>query len=862
MAQYNAGEARATYALDITQFEASVARVKARYAELAALQKQAATPPPQLPGLTLPAARAPAVPRTPPGGVPSAAPAIDAAGRAAAQTEKDILRYASSLAGAQRAQGDLSGAVQTYRTALSQLTPNTIEANRATAGLARAQRDLENSARSGAGGLNSLNTALGVVGSIAAAAGIARATGALVQLGAQAQQTDARFQQLARQTGTTGDLFLTALRQASGGAISDTNLQLDAMKANLLGVGRTAEDLGPLLAIARDRAQQMGITVDFAFDSLVTGLGRGSRLILDNIGVIVKVEEVNEKYAKSVGKTVAALTEEEKKQALVNEVLRQGNETIAATGGALDLTNTKIERVNANLDNLKARAGGGLANLFSPAIEGAARLTGGAQDQAVAFESLRQSQSGFFGSLVAGLPVFGQVISSGQNTAQSIRLIAPATVEAAQATHALSQSARQAGDSSIYQSQAMVNAVAAVQAARIAADEHAQALTEETQKTLAAAQKTNELRAFQADLASIAGAVARGHITSGDAALTLVSKYHLAADAARDLLSAQIAVSGAQGVIAGKSLDEARDRREQLRDRQAGSVAQLTQLRQQRDATNEALAAQTLAIGTDKAKLGVLQSQLDTQRRLHGAQSAEAIQAETALKIEQNRQAEAAKRGRAGGASKGLDALTRDTLNLTDSTADRLTEVNRLLAGGNLTQHQRNQLLIEQQNLQEKIADEQERANRAALDARIGANEDAKKRILEVGELDEARRASRSKDSRVAELGRLKEERIQLEQQKRAADIARDLRTAGVAQPASGAPGAGGAAVSAPSVQAILPPIQQALASAPPQQVVINLGPIVVDAATGKITAPAPTDPAVVLNLLQRAIAQQTRAGL
>lgn len=319
--------------------------------------------------------------------------------KSAAAAERDTLRYATAMAQAQRATGDTAGAVETMRAAVGQLTPNTIEAHQATTRLAQAEQALQKELSGGASlaqqfGSSLSSSLMGIVGP-AAAAGVAigalSKAGELIQLGAQAEQTRARFNQLAAQAHTTGDAMMVSLRQMSGGTISDTNLQLAAMKANILGVAKNADQLGPLLAIARDRAQQMGISTEFAFDSLVTGLGRGSRLILDNIGVMVKEGEVNAAYAASVGKSVSALTDQEKKQALVNEVIRQGNETIAQTGGALDGTATRLERVNTNLANIKANVGSGLANLFDPAIEGLARVTSGSEGQAQALQSLENA---------------------------------------------------------------------------------------------------------------------------------------------------------------------------------------------------------------------------------------------------------------------------------------------------------------------------------------------------------------------------------------------------------------------------------------------------------------------------------------
>ena len=82
--------------------------------------------------------------------------------------------------------------------------------------------------------------------------------------------------------------------------------------------------------IARTKAKNMGITTTQAYNDIVTGLGRGSAMILDNLGIVVNSTEANEEYAKSIGKTAAQLTDAEKKQALINNVVSDGRKEMQA----------------------------------------------------------------------------------------------------------------------------------------------------------------------------------------------------------------------------------------------------------------------------------------------------------------------------------------------------------------------------------------------------------------------------------------------------------------------------------------------------------------------------------------------------
>jgi hypothetical protein len=65
----------------------------------------------------------------------------------------------------------------------------------------------------------------------------------------------------------------------------------------------------------------MGISATQAFNDIVTGLGRMSPLILDNLGITVDLEATMKRYAETLGKTSDALTDTERKQALVNAVI-------------------------------------------------------------------------------------------------------------------------------------------------------------------------------------------------------------------------------------------------------------------------------------------------------------------------------------------------------------------------------------------------------------------------------------------------------------------------------------------------------------------------------------------------------------
>jgi len=119
--------------------------------------------------------------------------------------------------------------------------------------------------------------------------------------------------------GKTADILLTDLKIASRSMVSDFQLMASANKALQLGISQS--QLPALMEVARVRAKVMGLTVTQAFNDITTGIGRQSKLILDNLGIIVSLQTAYENYAEELGKTVDQLDEFEKKAALTNAVL-------------------------------------------------------------------------------------------------------------------------------------------------------------------------------------------------------------------------------------------------------------------------------------------------------------------------------------------------------------------------------------------------------------------------------------------------------------------------------------------------------------------------------------------------------------
>lgn len=209
-----------------------------------------------------------------------------------------------------------------------------------------------------------LNRGLSGIGAIAGAgaivAGLQQIGAAIDEIarrGAVFEQLDSVLDSYAESVNQVGDAFVSAGRKASAGTIADYELVLNANRALQFEVAKTSDQYAKLIELATALGRAQGISDTQALEYLTTGIARESRLILDNLGLIIDLDDATKKYADSLGKKSNELTTSERKQALLNAAFEQGQTAIAANRAAADSAATSFERFDASVVNLKDNMG-------------------------------------------------------------------------------------------------------------------------------------------------------------------------------------------------------------------------------------------------------------------------------------------------------------------------------------------------------------------------------------------------------------------------------------------------------------------------------------------------------------------------
>jgi len=190
------------------------------------------------------------------------------------------------------------------------------------------------------GNITAVSKKMATAGVVAFGA-ISVAVGKTVKDATKFESLKVSFDAMTDKMGIAGGELVKKLQEASAGTVNSTDLMLASNKAMALGVASNMGDFTELMEVARLKGRQMGLDTTQAFNDLVTGIGRGSPLILDNLGITIKLGQAQEDYAKSLGKTTAELTDNEKKEALKFAVMEEARKQLKEAG---ELTLTYAEQ--------------------------------------------------------------------------------------------------------------------------------------------------------------------------------------------------------------------------------------------------------------------------------------------------------------------------------------------------------------------------------------------------------------------------------------------------------------------------------------------------------------------------------------
>ena len=168
-----------------------------------------------------------------------------------------------------------------------------------------------------------------------------------------------------RAAGENLPLIVEGLKEITGAALSTEA----AMRAVAVGTsaGFDQGQLEGLTSVARGASLALGRDMGDAMDRLVRGAAKLEPEILDELGIMVRLDDVASEYATTLGKTANELTQFEKRMAFTNAIIDQGTVKFGALSQSIDAN--PYDKLAATFNNL-TKEGLNLLNSFLGPIAG------------------------------------------------------------------------------------------------------------------------------------------------------------------------------------------------------------------------------------------------------------------------------------------------------------------------------------------------------------------------------------------------------------------------------------------------------------------------------------------------------------
>ena len=262
--------------------------------------------------------------------------------------------------GAKQAAGDISkvGAAQTDLTKKQGLSA------RATTRQANASANVSRQFSAQASGLGGLVSAY--AGAAANIFAITMAFNAL-ERAARVEATIQGVQTLAASVGENGDKVIAKIQQITQGQVSMGEAASAAALA--LSAGMDLTQIAGLTEAATKASKALGRDLTDAMNRVFKGAAKVEPELLDELGIIVRVDDAVQKYAESLNKTASSLTAFERAQAFTNAIIDQSTSKYADIDVASQTSIKSFEQLSASVADIATQLGGLLAGALGPVVE-------------------------------------------------------------------------------------------------------------------------------------------------------------------------------------------------------------------------------------------------------------------------------------------------------------------------------------------------------------------------------------------------------------------------------------------------------------------------------------------------------------
>ena len=218
-------------------------------------------------------------------------------------------------------------------------------------------------------------------------------------------------------TGQSLDLVAKRLQETTGNAVSFEQAMRTAALSTSAGFGTT--EMEGLTRVAKGASLALGRDMGDALDRLTRGAIKLEPEILDELGIMVRLDDATEAYAATLGKTAGSLTRFERQQAFMNAIISEGEDKFGAIADEID-------------PNVYDQLSAAFADLSQSTLS----FLNGALEPLIGFlikvpQLFLGAVAIFSGGIIKRMiPAFGDMAQSAKNSAEAARVAIEESIQA------------------------------------------------------------------------------------------------------------------------------------------------------------------------------------------------------------------------------------------------------------------------------------------------------------------------------------------------------------------------------------------------------------------------------------------------
>ena len=232
-----------------------------------------------------------------------------------------------------------------------------------------------------------------------------------VSVSARVSEMNIVLENLAKQNGYTSQEINAAVKSVKALGITSTSAQQAV--AQLVRYNIDLASASKLARVAQDAAVLSQSNSSETLDRLIYGVSTMNNRVLRTAGLMVQAGASTEKYAKSLGKATDDLTETERIQAMLNEVLEAGTKITGTYEAAMTSAGKQARSLPRYIEEVQEAIGNRLYGAYTVSIKAQTEFWKGMQEATQAGQPLANALDDIASILASVTPMVLDLVSRG-----------------------------------------------------------------------------------------------------------------------------------------------------------------------------------------------------------------------------------------------------------------------------------------------------------------------------------------------------------------------------------------------------------------------------------------------------------------